>query len=94
MNTVGLVVAKLAAIQKKLGDLLRDPRSRLFDYALISEYYTRFNRETESLRTSLPEAFGDLPQRPGPKSSGGLVKRCVNKIRRPPSRCPASLAPH
>lgn len=26
--------------------------------------------------------------------SGGLVKRCVNKIRRPPSRCPASLAPH
>jgi predicted nucleotide-binding protein len=90
MNTVGLVVAKLAAIQKQLGDLLRDPRSRLFDYALISEYYTRFNRETESLRTSLPEAFGDLPQRPGPKSSGttdfegrGYVERAyVDVIRR------------
>ncbi len=70
MNTVALVMVKLAATRKLLGEWLDDPRSRYFDPSIISEYYEQFSRQTQVLRTALPELFGDLPVRPGPKSSG------------------------
>jgi hypothetical protein len=70
MNTVALAMAKLAATRKVLDEWLDDPRSRYFDPPIISEYYEQFSRQTQVLRTALPELFGDLPVRPEPKSSG------------------------
>lgn len=70
MSNLPLAMAKLAAIRKLLDDWLKDPRSRYFDPAVIAEYYEQFHRQTTTLRQLLPEMFGDLPERPEPKSSG------------------------
>jgi predicted nucleotide-binding protein len=70
LNTVSIAIAKLAALRKLLADWLKDPRLRYFDPAIVVEYYGQFSRQTELLRGSLPEVFGDLPVRPEPKSSG------------------------
>lgn len=70
MNTPAIAMAKLAAIRKLLGEWLHDPLSRYFDPPIVLEYYGQFGRQTQVLRTALPELFGDLPSRPWPASSG------------------------
>ncbi len=70
MNTFALAIAKLAAVRKLLGEWLKDPRTRYFDPPIIVEYYEQFSRQTQLLRNSMPDAFGELPLRPEPTSSG------------------------
>jgi len=70
MDQVSLALAKLSVVRKFFAEKLKEPRSRYFDPPIIAEQYEIFSRQTAVLRECLPDIFGDLPQRPEPKSSG------------------------
>lgn len=70
MSSTSVALAKLAGIRKLLGEWLADPRSRYFDPLVVIEYFEQFGRQTDHLRNSLPDLFGDLRVRPVPESSG------------------------
>src|SRR2546428_565839 len=70
MDAVAVTFAKLAGLHKAASSWLERPTARYFDPAEVLELFEAYNRHLTALKKHLTDLYGDVPERPLPKSSG------------------------
>jgi hypothetical protein len=64
------VATRLRSLRERVDETLKDPRPRYFDYGMFVEFFERYARMRDQLRSQFASVFSELPVRETPKSSG------------------------
>lgn len=63
------VIAKLKSLYNTITTLLKNPKARFFDPVTVLEFFERYAILRDTLRSQMPQLFGDLPLRKIPSPS-------------------------
>lgn len=69
MNTTQ-ASARLRSLRERVTEALKDPPQRYFDYGMFAEFFERYARMRDQLKSQFEPVFTDLPVRETPRSSG------------------------
>jgi predicted nucleotide-binding protein len=64
------VATRLRSLRDRVDEALKDPRLGCFDYGMFAEFFERYARIRDQLRSQHAPVFADTPMRETPKPSG------------------------